>query len=159
MSQSMHGQQTMHAIHALRKHNVPTHLNLPDQVLTLWSFSLTARQLLLLLVGGGIGGTLWQHLTLLGHSAVPGEVLRLLLSLPPFLLALFIAWYHHAGRYLEIWMVVLVRYRLRPKRYLWCSIRTYEQHLYPLVQGNDDRDIEERASLNTRNTLVGGDMQ
>ena len=94
---------------------MPTHLQMPDQVLTLWSFSLTARQLLLLLVGGGIGGTLWQHLTVLGHYAVPGEIVRLLLSLPPFLLALFIAWYQHAGRYLEIWMVVLVRYRLRPE--------------------------------------------
>jgi hypothetical protein len=159
MSQFVHGQPTMHAIHTPRKHTVPTHLSLPDQVLTLWSFSLTARALLLLLVGGGIGGTLWQHLTVLGHDAVPGEIVRLLLSLAPFLLALFIAWYQHAGRYLEIWMVVLVRYRLRPKRYLWRSIRTYEQHLYPLVQGGDDRDMEDMASMNTRNTLVGGEMR
>ncbi len=138
---------------------MPTHLSLPDQVLTLWSFSLTARALLLLLVGAGIGGTLWQHLTVLGQDAVPGEILRLLLSLAPFLLALFIAWYQHAGRYLEIWLVVLVRYRLRPTRYLWRSIRTYEQHLSPLVQGGDDRDMEEMASMNTRNTLVGGEMR
>src|SRR2546427_10738067 len=98
MSQFVHGQPTMHTTHAIhtpRKHTVPTHLNLPDQVLTLWSFSLTARQLLLLLVGGGIGGTIWQHMALFGHSALPGEILRLLLSLPPFLLALFIAWYQH----------------------------------------------------------------
>jgi len=46
-------------LHLPRRHIVPTHLNLPDQVLMLWSFSLTARQLLLLLVGAGIGGTLW----------------------------------------------------------------------------------------------------
>jgi hypothetical protein len=158
MSQSMHGQSTMHTTHpvyAPRKHIVPTHLQMPDQVLTLWSFSLTARQLLLLLVGGGIGGTIWQHLALFGHSVVAGEIVRLLLSLPPFLLALFIAWYQHAGRYVEIWMVVLVRYRLRPKRYLWCSIRTYEQHLYPLVSGGENPDIEERASLNTRNPFAG----
>ena len=158
MSPSMHGQSTMHITHAVRvprKHTVPTHLNLPDQVLTLWSFSLTARQLLLLLVGGGIGGTIWQHLALFGHSAVPGEIVRLLLSLPPFLLALFIAWYRYAGRYLEIWFVVLVRYRLRPKRYLWRSICRYEQHLSPLVPGEGDRDIEERASQNSRDTPVG----
>jgi hypothetical protein len=162
MSQFVHSQPTMHAtnsVHTPRKHTVPTHLQMPDQVLTLWSFSLTARALLLLLVGGGIGGTLWQHLTVLGHYAVAGEILRLLLSLPPFLLALFIAWYQHAGRYLEIWMVVLVRYRLRPKRYLWRSIRSYEQHLYPLVQGGDDRDRENMTSLNTRNTLVGGERR
>jgi hypothetical protein len=132
---------------------------MPDQVLTLWSFSLTARQLLLLLVGGGIGGTIWQHLALLGHHAIPGEILRLLLSLPPFLLALIIAWYQHAGLYIEVWLVVLVRYRLRPKRYLWRSIRSYEQHLSPLVSGEGDCDMEERASQQTRNTLVGGETR
>ena len=159
MSQSMHGQPTTHAIHTPRKHTVPTHLQMPDQVLTLWSFSLTARQLLLLLVGCGIGGTIWQHLALFGHDAVPGEIVRLLLSLPPFLLALFIAWYQHAGRYLEIWMVVLVRYRLRPKRYLWRSIRSYEQHLYPHIPDEDHSDMEDMDSMNTRNTLVGGEAR
>ena len=155
MSQSMHGLHTMHPVHTPRKHIVPTHLNLPDQVLTLWSMSLSARQLLLLLVGGGIGGTVWQHLAVLGHYAVPGGILRLLLSLPPFLLALFIAWYRHAGRYIEVWFVVLMRYRLRPKRYLWRSIRSYEQYLLPLVAGEGDRDMENVNSMNTRNTLVG----
>jgi PrgI family protein len=155
MSQSIHGQQTMHAIRVPRKHIVPTHLNLPDQVLTLWSFSLTARQLLLLLVGGGIGGTIWQHLTVLDYYAVAGEIVRLLLSLPLFLLVLFIAWYQHAGRYLEIWFVVLVRYRLHPKRYLWRSIRTYEQQLYPIIAGRDTPDVEVRASLSPRKPLGG----
>src|SRR6266702_5949837 len=159
MSQSMHGMKTMHPVSLPRKHIVPTHLQMPDQVLTLWSFSLTARQLLLLLVGGGIGGTLWQHLAVLGHYAVAGEILRLLLSLPPFLLALFIAWYQHAGRYLEIWMVVLVRYRLRQKRYLWRSIRSYEQQHYPLVPGGDNAGVEERASLSTQNPLAGEETQ
>src|SRR6266566_2135747 len=65
MSQFVHGQSTMHALHTPKKHTVPTHLQMPDQVLTLWSFSLTARQLLLLLVGVGIGGTIWQHLACL----------------------------------------------------------------------------------------------
>jgi hypothetical protein len=96
---------------------------------------------------------------LFGHDAVPGEIVRLLLSLPPFLLALFIAWYQHAGRYLEIWMVVLVRYWLRPKRYLWRSIRSYEQHLYPLVQGGAESDLESVHSMNTRKTLEEGEVQ
>ena len=155
MSQRIHGMNTTHPVSLPRKYTVPTHLQMPDQVLTLWSFNLTACQLLLLLVGGGIGGTVWQHLTVLGHSAFPGEIVRLLLSLPTFLLACFIAWYQHAGRYLEIWMVVLVRYRLRPKRYLWRSIRIYEQQLYPIIAGEDDRDTKERGSLSTRNPLVG----
>ena len=117
MSQFMYSQQTMQNVqhaHTPRKHIVPTHLQMPDQVLTLWSFSLSARQLLLLLVGCGLGGTVWQHLAVLGHEGMPGEVLRLLLSLPPFMLSFLLAWYQYAGRYLEVWLVVLVRYRLRP---------------------------------------------
>ena len=83
MSQSM---QSSTMIHTPRKHIVPTHLNLPDQVLTLWSFSLTARQLLLLLVGAGLGGTVWQHLAMLGHHALAGQAVRLVVALVPFLL-------------------------------------------------------------------------
>jgi hypothetical protein len=134
---------------------VPTHLNLPDQVLTLWSFSLTARQLLLLLVGAGLGGALWQHLAVLGHAGVAGEVLRFGLALLPFLCALFIACYQYAGRYLEVWCVVLLRYRLRPTCYLWRSIRSSEQHLYPLVPAEDSPDREEEdASPNTHKILA-----
>src|SRR5260370_7133935 len=101
-------------MHIPRKHIVPTHLNLPDQVLTLWSFRLSARALLRLLVGAGIGGTVWQHLAMLGHHAVPGEILRLLLALLPFLLVLVLACYQHADRYLQVWLIVPLPYHLPP---------------------------------------------
>ena len=152
MSLLLHGQQTIQPsqhMHTPRKHIVPTHLNLPDQVLSVWSLSLSARQLLLLLVGAGIGGIIWQHLVILGHSSIIGEVLRLLLSLPPFLLALLLAWYQYAGRYLEVWLVVLVRYRLRPKRYLWRGIRYYEHHLSPLNRTGKEVDREDVANVGT----------
>lgn len=122
---------------------MPTHLQMPDQVLTVWSFSLSARQLLLLLVGAGIGGTIWQHLAVLGHNGMPGEVLRLLLALPPFLLSILLAWYQYAGRYLEVWLVVLMRYQFRPKRYLWRSIRYDEQHLTSFIAEGDEPDMED----------------
>jgi len=150
MSQFLHGQQTIQTsqhLHTPRKHIVPTHLNLPDQVLSVWSLSLSARQLLLLLVGAGIGGTIFQHLIFLGHSSITGEVLQLLLSLPPFLLALLLAWYQYAGRYLEVWLVVLVRYRLRPKRYLWRSIRYEEHYPSPLNQAGKKADIEDMTNM------------
>ncbi len=145
MSQALQGINT---IHTPRKHIVPTHLNVPDQVLTLWSFSLSARQLLLLLVGAGIGGTVWQHLAVLGHHALAGQALRLLVTLLPFLLVLVLACYQHAGRYLEVWLLVLLRYQLRPKRYLWRSIRHFEQHLSPLTLERDAPDREEGVRLN-----------
>jgi hypothetical protein len=138
---------------------VPTHLNLPDQVLTVWSLSLTARQLLLSLVGAGLGGTLWQHLAVLGHHGVAGEVLRFVLALFPFLCALFIACYQYAGRCLEVWGVVLLRYRLRPTCYLWRSIRASEQHLSPLVSAEDSPEREEDASPVTHKILEGREAQ
>ena len=106
------------------KHIVPTHLNLPDQVLTLWSFNLTARQLLLVLVGSGLAGDLWQSLHLLAPLALAGQVLRGLLAVFPLLVALFVAWYRFHGRYLEGWAIVLARYWLRPHCYVWHSLRT-----------------------------------
>ncbi len=145
MSQALQGINT---IHTPRKHIVPTHLNVPDQVLTLWSLSLSARQLLLLLVGAGIGGTVWQHLAVLGHHALAGQALRLLVALLPFLLVLVLACYQHAGRYLEVWLLVLLRYQLRPKRYLWRSIRHFEQHLSSLTLERDAPDREEGVRLN-----------
>ena len=105
------------------KHIVPTHLNLPDQVLTLWSFNLTARQLLLVLVGSGLAGDLWQSLHLLAPLALAGQVLRGLLAVFPLLVALFVAWYRYHGRYLEGWTIVLVRYWLRPRCFVWRSLR------------------------------------
>ena len=142
----MHGSMT---IHTPRKHIVPTHLNLPDQVLSLWSFSLSARQLLLLLVGAGIGGTVWQHLAVLGHHALAGQALRLLVALVPFLLITVLACYQYAGRYLEVWLIVLLRYQLHPKRYLWRSIRHFGPHLYPVTSVWDAPEREERVGENT----------
>ena len=148
MSQSM---QRSTIIHTPRKHIVPTHLNLPDQVLTLWSFSLSARALLLLLVGAGLGGAVWQHLAMLGHHALAGQTVRLVVALVPFLLLAVLACYQYAGRYLEVWLVVLLRYQLRPKRYLWRSIRHFEPHLYPLVL---ERNAPEREGAGGANTLL-----
>jgi hypothetical protein len=126
---------------------------MPDQVLTVWSLSLSARQLLLLLVGCGIGGTVWQHLAILSHDAVPGEILRLLLSLPPFLLALLLAWYQFAGRYLEVWLIVLVRYWLRPKRYLWRSIRHEAHHLISSMSEGDVQNLEDETRIHSTNSV------
>jgi hypothetical protein len=155
MSQLLHGTTT---IHTPRKHIVPTHLNLPDQVLTVWSLSLSARQLLLLLVGGGIGGTVWQHLASIGYHTLAGQVVRFLLACVPFLLVLVLACYQYAERHLEVWLIVLVRYHLHTKRYLWRSIRANAQHLYPLLSRGDEQDDEPdlkvRASLDGTHDLA-----
>ena len=139
---------------APRKHTVPTHLNLPDQVLTLWSFTLTARQLLLLLVGGGLASDCWQELAVLGRFALLGQGVRLLCALVPVLVALVVACYRSAGRYLEVWCIVLLRYWLRPRCYVWRSIRTCEPDLASFVADAPASDRED-ATGGTHTPLAG----
>ncbi len=50
--------QTTHPVTHQVTHKVPTHMSLPDKVV----FGLTARQLLLLLIGCSLGYNLWLRL-------------------------------------------------------------------------------------------------
>ena len=140
-----------------RKHTVPTHLNLPDQVLTLWSFNLTARQLLLLLVGGGISGDLWHALAVLGHAPMVVQGVRVLLALLPVVLALVVAWYQHAGRSLEVWCLVLLRYHLQPRRYVWRTLRTAGLHkpaAEPVISGADEIERGHRSTMTVHDAVT-----
>jgi hypothetical protein len=98
-------------------------MNLPDKVV----FGLTARQLLLLLIGCSLGYNLWLHLSALEALAFPGQVLRMALALVPAALAATLALISVADRPLEVWFLVLVRYWQRPRIYLWRSQRMSER--------------------------------
>lgn len=118
------------------KHTVPTHMNVPDNVLTVGSVSLTTRQFLILLIGSSVGYNLWHQLHGLSAYAAPlGLVLRVCLALVPALLALAFALAQVAGRPLEVWFFVLLRYWFQPKRCVWRSVRCSEclceDHLSP----------------------------
>ena len=104
-------------------YKVPTHMNLPDKVV----FGLTARQLLLLLIGCSLGYNLWLHLEVLEALALPGQVLRIVLALVPAGLAATLALISVADRPLEVWMLVLLSYWQRPRIYLWRSLRMSTQ--------------------------------
>ena len=112
-------------------HTVPTHMSLPDKVV----FGLTARQLLLLLIGCSLGYNLWLHLGVLTAFALPGQVLRIGIALVPAGVAVALALIAVADRPLEVWLLVLVRYWQRPQVYLWRSLRVCEQQ----QQGACDR--------------------
>jgi hypothetical protein len=103
-------------------YKVPTHMNLPDKVV----FGLTARQLLLLLVGCSLGYNLWLHLGALDALALPGQMLRIVLALVPAVCAATLALISVADRPLEVWFLVLVRYWQRPRIYVWRSLRLCE---------------------------------
>jgi hypothetical protein len=106
------------------KHTVPTHMNVPDKVLTMGSVSLTARQFLILLIGSSLGYNLWHQLQTLSLYAPVGQAVRLCIALAPALLALALALAQIAGRPLEVWFFVLLRYWYQPKRFVWRSVRS-----------------------------------
>jgi len=98
-------------------------MSLPDKVV----FGLTARQLLLLLIGCSLAYNLWLHLGALAAFALIGQVLRIAITLIPAGVAAALVLISIADRPLEVWLLVLVRYWQRPKVYLWRSLRMSEQ--------------------------------
>jgi PrgI family protein len=101
-------------------HKVPTHMQIPDKVV----FGLTTRQLLILLIGCSSGYDLWLQLHALGVSTVVGLILRVGIAVLPVVAALALALLSVAGRTLEVWFLVLLRYWRVPQTYVWRSLRT-----------------------------------
>ena len=123
-----------------RTHVVPTHLRMPETVLTVGGLSLSARQFLLLLLGAAIGYDLWLNLAVL--APLPGgvvmQVVRLLVASIPLLCALSLAFVRAYGRDLPGWMVVWSRYQSRPRRLVWRSVRFLESSLVLDGVGTED---------------------
>lgn len=111
-----------------KTHMVPTHLRTPETVLTLAGLSLSARQFLLLLLGAALGYDLWLHLGVLAHLLI-GQVLRLVCALIPFAIACALAFLRLAERELLAWLLVLLRFANRPRRFVWRSVRFQEPSL------------------------------
>lgn len=106
----------------MRTYQVPTHLRTPETVLTLAGVRLSARQCLLLILGSALSYDGWLHLAVLA-TLFAGPLLRLVLSLFPALVATALAFVQLAGRDLPIWVWVFLRYWLRQRRFVWCSVR------------------------------------
>jgi len=104
----------------MQAHKVPTHMGMPDRIV----FGLTPKQLLTTLIGCSIGYDIWLHLSFLLTYGIVGLIARLICSLVPAGIALSAALISIAGRPLEVWVLVALRYLLQPKAYVWRSIRT-----------------------------------
>ena len=104
----------------MQAHKVPTHMAMPDRIL----FGLTPKQLLTTLIGCSIGYDIWLHLWILLTYGIAGLVARLICSLVPAGIALSAALISVAGRPVEVWALVVLRYLLQPKAYVWRSLRT-----------------------------------
>src|ERR1700724_73250 len=79
-----------------QRYTVPTHLKTPDKVV----LGLTARQLLILLIGACMSYNLWFQLAILGEKGPLGQALHLLLVGSPFIVTLFVALLTVANRQL-----------------------------------------------------------
>jgi len=121
-------------------------MNIPDRVV----FGLTARQLLILLIGCSAGYDLWLQLHVLASYAVLGVVVRAAIALLPAAASLALALLSVAGRPLEVWALVLLRYWQRPRTFVWRSVRISQQRERAAVQRyaqEESRDEGERGGL------------
>jgi hypothetical protein len=114
-----------------RFHQVPTHIGTPEPVLSLGSLSLSAKQFLILLLGGALSYHLWQLLTWLSDPTV--LVLRLALSALPVLLAIAFAFVRLADRPLERWGLIVFQFCGSPRLLLWRSLRHDPERLVPVL--------------------------
>lgn len=105
-------------------HTVPTHLATADTVLSFGALSLSSRQLLLLLVGGSVAAALWTRSAVVLAALGPaGAGLHLALLALASLIVLVLTFGQAAGRSLDVWIVVWLSYRARPRRSLWRARR------------------------------------
>jgi hypothetical protein len=108
----------------LTRYQIPTHLNVPDKILSAWGIGITVRQLLILLMAWSAVANTWVRLAApLAMLGTPGVVLHFTATASPGILLLFVAFKQVADRPLEVWLLILLRYWLQPKIYLWRSVR------------------------------------
>ena len=105
-----------------KTHVVPTHVRTPETVLTFSGVSLSARQFLLLLVGTALSYDMWKHLTFL-TTFLTGMVLAGAIAILPSAFALSLAFGQVAGRALDAWGLVIMRYFARSRCLIWRSVR------------------------------------
>ena len=108
-----------------RTHTVPTHLKVPETVLSIAGVNISVRQFFVLLIGLAISYQLWSALSVFAGIAI-FAVGRWIAAVLLLLLALAFAFVRLTGRTLDLWLLVLLRYALRPRRLVWRSIRFVE---------------------------------
>jgi len=115
-------------------------MGMPDRIL----FGLTPKQVLITLIGCSIGYDIWLHLSGLLTYGIAGLIARLICSLLPTGMSLSVALITVAGRPLEVWALVALRYQFRPKVYVWRSLRTSE------CSGTSQQQMSQKKMLTTR---------
>ncbi len=103
---------------------IPTHLKVQDTLFRFGQVKVTARQFVLLLAGGSLIYTLWIRTAWLETSfAAPGTGVHWSLVAVCCVVLLALAFGNIADRTLDIWFLLLLVYWLRPRVYVWSSLR------------------------------------
>jgi hypothetical protein len=124
-----------------KTHIVPTHLRAPETLLTVAGFNFSIRQFLLVVLGGATSYNLWLHLGNVGPLATGiGEAARFVLALLPVLFATALAFVRLAGRTLDRWLLVMLAYLGRPRRFVWRSIRFNEPDVFVFMEEQETDD-------------------
>ncbi|GCE12517.1 hypothetical protein [Tengunoibacter tsumagoiensis] len=110
-----------------QRYQIPTHLNVPDKIdLPLFgiTISVTIRQGLIAVIGGGQALQVWNQLNFLSYYGTAGQVLHLFFPGLIVLVTLLFATLKIADRHPEIWLALLLYYIRHPRIYIWQSVRT-----------------------------------
>ncbi len=121
-----------------RAWQIPTHLSTPDLIFTFAFIRLTGRQLLVLMAGWSLLVQIFRATSVLSASGMAGNLLRLLLCALLGVLSLLVAYLPIAGRPLESWGLVLLRYHLSPHVWVWRRTRWHSvSPPWPLFDAGD----------------------
>lgn len=131
-------------LYQLTRHQIPTHLNVPDRILSFWGIGISVRQLLVLLLGWSAVANAWVRLDWLSRLGPLGVILHLAITIVPAVVALIVAFKQIAGRPLETWLLVYLRYWGQPSVCVWRSVR-HESTPYP-----DQLDSDESGERDAR---------
>ena len=103
---------------------LPTHLKVQDTLFRIGQVKVTARQFVLLLAGGSLIYTLWVRTAWLETAlAAVGTGVHWSLLVACCVVLLALAFGSIAERPLDIWLLLLLAYWLRPRVYIWSSLR------------------------------------
>jgi hypothetical protein len=100
-------------------HTVPTHLS-GESVVSIGTIDLSARQVMLLLVGGSLAATLWERTGGLVQWLAPfGLIMHWAMLVLLLVGVLLLTFGKAAGRALDVWLIVLLLYLGRARILIW----------------------------------------
>lgn len=131
-----------------RNHVVPTRVHTPDMLLNVAGLSVSVRQFLLILVGIALSYQCWLVLAWLTMfpGGPLGQVVRVVGAMCPLSLSLACAFVRLAGRDLDAWCVVVVRYLVRPRLLVWRSVR-FQEPTGHRMGSESEEDIADETTL------------